>query len=494
MAQEEYNAVYVGSNDYWGYDADTFNEETNFFGKAWVVSADEATPELINQDDLSRCQLYYELGKTDNHLFTPESILYDSDAQFLIVRGKQGRIGQPNVFVDKNRIYAVNEMAQRYKNMTDGPDSRAPGRFTVNYVVADNEADKAEIKTFMEGLDEEEVIEVGAESFDAENLNRINPTYVEGAEDVFGSESLNSSNSITYNMEETVIPSTSDIDVEDANLVGMIGEGQDFGQYNAEQGYDDEDDDSIGGRHRGRHSQSLKDRRDESKGMERSMGHRVYSDVGTMDAEFESPLADTEVFGPYVNDNVIGQDYSGQVIGQDAEDVFHVVLHAEDGAMEVHTTKGGVFLADIDSGAILHDSNSGFAAEDAEPLNAEDIGFLLSLSAEGHGIYTFHTESYDYTPDSYEPGDSPEEYTPPSDDFSAQTVVETIGGTPSSPMNGVTENYGTGMEVYVEDAEDVIEAFQELPFISGFNLNGWVASAAVIGIAALSGAWLGRRA
>ena len=37
------------------------------------------------------------------------------------------------------------------------------------------------------------------------------------------------------------------------------------------------------------------------------------------EAEFESPLADTEVFGPYVNDNVIGQDYAGQVIGQDAE-------------------------------------------------------------------------------------------------------------------------------------------------------------------------------
>ena len=32
------------------------------------------------------------------------------------------------------------------------------------------------------------------------------------------------------------------------------------------QGYDDRDDESIGMRHRGKHKQSMKDRRDESKG------------------------------------------------------------------------------------------------------------------------------------------------------------------------------------------------------------------------------------
>jgi len=522
MAQESFNAVYIGSNDYWGYDADTFNEETNFFGKAWVVPANEATPELIGEEDLSRCQLYYEVGKTDNHLFTPDSILYDDDAQFLIIRGHQGRIGQPNVFVEKNRIYAVNEMAQRYKNMTDGPDSRAPGRFSINYIVADNEPDKNEIKEFMETLDEDPVeVIADAEAFGAENLNRINPVYVEGAEDVFGSETLNSSSALNFDMEDAIIPSTSQVDVEEANLVGVIGEGQDFGQYNAEQGYDDRDDDSLGMRHRGRHIQSLKSRRDESKGMEKAMGRRAYSDVGTMDAEFESPLADPEVFGPYVNDNVVGQDYAGQVIGQDAEfespladpevfgpyvndnvvgqdyagqvigqdaeDIAEVVLHAEDGALEVHTTNGGVFLADIDSGAIIQDTNSGFAAEDAQPLAAEDVGFLLSLAGEG--------EMYDYNPEDFEPGYNPESYTPPSDNYSAEPIVETIGGTPSSPMNGVTENYGQGVEVYMHNnAEDVVEAFQDLPIIKNFNLNGWAASAAVVGISLLTGSYLSRRA
>jgi hypothetical protein len=52
------------------------------------------------------------------------------------------------------------------------------------------------------------------------------------------------------------------------------------------QGYDDKQDESIGMRHRGRHSQSRKDRRDEASAMDRKgrMG-RKYDDVATMDAE-----------------------------------------------------------------------------------------------------------------------------------------------------------------------------------------------------------------
>ena len=53
------------------------------------------------------------------------------------------------------------------------------------------------------------------------------------------------------------------------------------------QGYDDKLDESMGvstGRKKTM-AQSLKDRRNESKGMEKSMGNRPYSRVGTMDAE-----------------------------------------------------------------------------------------------------------------------------------------------------------------------------------------------------------------
>ncbi len=48
------------------------------------------------------------------------------------------------------------------------------------------------------------------------------------------------------------------------------------------QGYDDRLDESLGARN-GKKSQSLKARRDESKGMEKAMGKRAYSSVSTMD-------------------------------------------------------------------------------------------------------------------------------------------------------------------------------------------------------------------
>ena len=61
--------------------------------------------------------------------------------------------------------------------------------------------------------------------------------------------------------------------------------------YGSAEGYNDRDDESIGMRHRGHHKQSLKSRRDESKGMTGSMNrHHPYSDVGTMMAETEMGL------------------------------------------------------------------------------------------------------------------------------------------------------------------------------------------------------------
>ena len=48
------------------------------------------------------------------------------------------------------------------------------------------------------------------------------------------------------------------------------------------QGYNDRLDESLGARS-GKKSQSMKSRRDESKGMEKAMGKRAYSSVGTMD-------------------------------------------------------------------------------------------------------------------------------------------------------------------------------------------------------------------
>jgi len=68
------------------------------------------------------------------------------------------------------------------------------------------------------------------------------------------------------------------------------GVAQDFG---SEQGYNDKMDESMGMRHRGKHSQSMKDRRDEASAMDKrhSKKHRKYDDVETMDlrTEYDSP-------------------------------------------------------------------------------------------------------------------------------------------------------------------------------------------------------------
>ena len=96
------------------------------------------------------------------------------------------------------------------------------------------------------------------------------------------------------------------------------GDGRNFGnitadaQYeplgaNAEetmnaQGYDDKLDESLGGRDgaESTKSQSDKARRDESKGMEKSMGRRPYSGVRTMDAEDRHPNLSKEAKSAYV--------------------------------------------------------------------------------------------------------------------------------------------------------------------------------------------------
>ena len=54
-------------------------------------------------------------------------------------------------------------------------------------------------------------------------------------------------------------------------------------EHHKGQGYDDEMDESLGMRHRGRHQQSFKDRRDEASAMDKRHGGRKYHDVGTMD-------------------------------------------------------------------------------------------------------------------------------------------------------------------------------------------------------------------
>ena len=55
------------------------------------------------------------------------------------------------------------------------------------------------------------------------------------------------------------------------------------------QGYNDRLDESLGMKHRGAHKQSLKDRRDESKGMAKKMTGHAYSGNHSMKEDKHDP-------------------------------------------------------------------------------------------------------------------------------------------------------------------------------------------------------------
>ena len=61
------------------------------------------------------------------------------------------------------------------------------------------------------------------------------------------------------------------------------------------QGYNARLDESLGSRNKGKKSQSLKSRRDESKGTEKAMGKRAYSAVSTMDKGSKKKAASKRV-------------------------------------------------------------------------------------------------------------------------------------------------------------------------------------------------------
>jgi len=57
------------------------------------------------------------------------------------------------------------------------------------------------------------------------------------------------------------------------------------------QGYNDRLDESLGNKHKGKHKQSMKDRRDESKGMSKASGHNAYGGDKSMPASIKSHLS-----------------------------------------------------------------------------------------------------------------------------------------------------------------------------------------------------------
>lgn len=151
------HAVYIGSNDYWGYDSDTFNDQTQFFGNSWITKASDVSEENRSEHNLNRCAFFYEIGKTDSDLFTPTKIEYEPADDFLLITGDMGAYGDSHRTFSRRRAYSLGEKAQRYHSMTDGPNSRGVGRFKVDYIVVSEDSDFQNIRDFIKELDEKEL-------------------------------------------------------------------------------------------------------------------------------------------------------------------------------------------------------------------------------------------------------------------------------------------------------------------------------------------------
>ena len=65
MAKKSVKAAYIGSDDYWQFDTDSYNDETQFYGSAWVVPAEKITEKLQDVKCILRLE---ELMDTYLHL------------------------------------------------------------------------------------------------------------------------------------------------------------------------------------------------------------------------------------------------------------------------------------------------------------------------------------------------------------------------------------------------------------------------------------------
>ena len=88
--------------------------------------------------------------------------------------------------------------------------------------------------------------------------------------------------SVAAKVKRTSVPyNKKNMDLPPSRREGVSIKGYKRGDF--VQGYDDKLDESLGARHPGKKTQSLKSRRDESKGAEKAAGKRAYAAVKTMD-------------------------------------------------------------------------------------------------------------------------------------------------------------------------------------------------------------------
>ena len=491
MALEEYDYLMVDSEDFWGYDSSTFNDKTNWYGKVFVVSKQkiEENPNLIQELNLMPCAMFFLIGAEDSQRFRPTRIQVDEERMVAVIEGVQKRIGQDTEDVVRPMLFRLNGLAPIYKNMNEY-GKMTLGRFKVdNMIFSSTDGDfkkpKArleELTQYAESFGEDKVV-AEAEFFNAETLERINPTIVEGAEDIMGAENetfkSSNSNAIIMNADGGVLA--------DTNVFGPVV-----------------NDNVIGQEYVGR--------------------------VIGQDAE-EDLLANPEVFGQGVNENVVGQEYVGRVLGQDAESAFYpngngrnfgnvtadgqyeplganaegvendilsAEFNAESNEVTINTLKGEQFTVNARNG-MLKNAEGTFDAEESEALSAEDMTIVMDAAgyvpsgewgsmnpeaANQNYMWEFRNaeereaQGYDDRDDESIGMRHRGKHKQSMKDRRDESKGMTSSDDPTHPYADVST-----MSAEYEADTNIIDLVQDAPIVRNFKLSGWAASALVLGTA-----------
>ena len=511
MALEDFKYLMIDSEDFWGYDDSSFDEDSNWYQKVFVVpkAEVEANPSLISELNLMPCAMFFLKDNEDDQRFTPTSIKVDTDRMIAIVEGEQKRIGEDIRDTIRPMVFRLDERAPPYKNMNEYKKMTS-GRFTVNNMIFDNDDEDfekpkkqlEELTKYSESFTQEAVAE--AEFFNAETLERINPTIVEGAEDIMGAENetFKSSKHDAENMEGQDTP-LADTNVfgqgVNENVVGQEYVGRVLGQ-------DAEGDDGIAG-------------------FFPDGDGRVIGSI-TADAQFEPLGANAEEheaeFFPDGDGRVFGSitpDAQFDPLGFNAEGLDNDILSAEYDAdaneVSFTTLNGENFTLNADTG-VFKNAEGTFDAEESEALSAEDLTIVMNAAgyvpsgewgsmnpAEANQDFMemWHNaedkQGYDDRDDESIGERHRGKHKQSLKDRRDESKAMTAKGDPHHPYAdvgtmdaemvtdaGVLDRAAQNTRELLEDGDtDIIDVVRDAPIIRDFRLSGWAASALVLGTA-----------
>jgi hypothetical protein len=279
-------------------------------------------------------------------------------------------------------------------------------------------------------------------------LDRINPTIVEGAEDIFGAELQTERPGSWGKRKKSNSRMTHD---QVSQLRKHLKRRKDMKR--AEQGYNDKMDESLGMRHRGMHSQTMSDRRNEASAMDKrhSKTARKYDDVRTMDAQGYNDKLDES----------LGMRHRGS--------------HSQTRKDRRNESKGM-------EKSMGRRPYSGVRTMDAEtfkaPVSEENMVNEGSVDAVYGGGVNVAVSSDGITPTS---NPSVDEAFDVGNDVGVDVADQEVMNVNPS----VDAQYGNG--TMNAESNDIVNTVQNLTDKVGFRMNGWIASAIVVGIASMAG-------